>query len=152
MLTIHGREVREGLCQRGPMTNNEIGNAWALFVLGDLAEAWPRTRDYYAEGLIEATSATPEDDVGAFLNDLFAWMKTEGFIDVPTDTDGSAFDVSITSKGLDAIGRKMNVGRSQVGATLKRIAGGGASEVGRSAIAETMGLLIGAAAKGLAGS
>lgn len=134
-------------------TNNEVGNAWTLYVLGQLSEAWPRRVDFNAMDLSTETGMAPvlDREVEETFDDLFRWLKSEGFIEYSQDGEGWVVDVNITTKAMDAIGHALPTAKNGAGAHLKKIAVGAGSTAGQAVIAETIGQVIGAAARSFAG-
>ncbi len=135
------------------MTNNEIGNAWMLHVFGQLSEAWPHGVDLSSDDLVTATGVGPdnEDAVTEMFDNLLAWLRDEGLVRFTQSTEGAAYDVQLTVKAMDLIGHTMPTDNGPAGAQLKTIAADVGTTAGRAAIAETVGQLIGAAARTFAG-
>jgi len=134
------------------LTNNEIGKTWTLYALGQLSEAWPRRLDFNGMDLSVQCGVGPDlGDEAELFDDLFLWLKNEGFVHFTQDSEGEAYGVHLTSKAMDAIGHAMPTDKGAVGTQLKTIAAGAGSTAGQAVIAETIGQLIGAAARGFAG-
>jgi hypothetical protein len=137
---------------KGEHTNNEVGEAWTLFVLGELADEWPRRVDFNAMDLETATGIGPRKDAEELFDDLFLWLRDQRLISFTQVADeGNAFDVSLTDRGFDAIGHSLGIEKRKTGSMLKKIAAGAATEAGRTTITETIGQLIGALVRGVAG-
>lgn len=135
------------------LSNNEIGKAWTLQVLAQLSDAWPRRVDFNALDLATKTEVGPEIDEEAeeLFDDLFRWLRNEGFVSFTQDGEGWVVDVQLTSRAMEAIGHALPTDKEAVGTQLKKIAAGAGSETGRAIIAETVGQFIGAAARGFTG-
>lgn len=133
-------------------TNNEIGEAWTLYILGQLAEEWPRRVDFNAMDLGTRTESSPLGDEEDLFDHLMEWLRDHGLIGFNQAIEGNAYDVWITDRGLGIIGHTLDIEKRQWGPKLKTLAKGAASETGRAAIAETVGLLIGATARGFSGA
>ena len=123
-------------------------------MLAQLSDAWPRRVDFNALDLGTKTEARPEveEEAEELFDDLFRWLRNEGFVTFIQDGEGWAVDVQITSKAMDAIGHAMPTDKGPVGTQLQKIAAGAGPETGRAIIAETVGQLIGAAARAFTGS
>lgn len=135
------------------LSNNDIGKTWTLHTLAQLSDVWPRRLDFNSLDLGTQTGVRPESEqeVEEVFDDLFRWLRHEGFVSFTQDGEGWAADVQLTSKAMEAIGHALPTDKGAVGKQLRAIAAGAGSEVGRAVIAETVGLFIGAAARGFAG-
>ncbi|MEC5292992.1 MULTISPECIES: hypothetical protein [unclassified Aurantimonas] len=135
------------------MTNNDIGKTWTLYALGQLSEAWPRRLDFNALDLGTETGVGTELDSESeeVFDDLFRWLMSEGFVHFKQGSEGAAYGVQLTTKAMDAIGHTLPTTKGAVGTQLKTIAAGAGSAAGQAIIAETIGQLIGAAARSFAG-
>ena len=135
-------------------TNNEIGRAWTLYVLGQLSDTWPRRVDFNAEDLVERTelgSDLEEDEANEMFDDLFRWLQSERFIAFNQAGEGWVVDVALTTKAMDAIGHAIPTDNGAAGTRLKKIVGGAGSTAGQAIISETIGQIIGAAARSFNG-
>ncbi len=136
--------------------DTEVGKAWTLYILGTLAEDWPRRVSFDANILIENTQVHPRgsSDVDETFYGLIDWLENEGLIRFDRKTLGDSWveDVQITAKAMDAIGHALPTAKGGAGAHLKSIAVGAGSEAGKAAIAETVGLVIGAAVRSFTGA
>lgn len=133
-------------------TNREIGEAWMAFILGELYEQWPRRCDISTEMAIEQTKVMPPVEADALFDDLTLFLENEGYIRISSSLEGVIYDASLTASGQALLGRPALKAGSTMGASLKNVAAGAAGEAGRAAISEVIGVMFGAAVKGIAGS
>lgn len=133
----------------------EVGKVWTLYILGQLAESWPRRVSFNAMDLSTKTGVEPvlEGDLDETFFGTLDWLRNEGLIRYQDNMlgDGWVEDVQITAKAMDAIGHALPTEKSGVGKHLKTIAAGAGSAAGQAVISETVGLFIGAAARGFTG-
>lgn len=130
------------------LSNAETGQAWAAFVLGELYELWPQRCNFDYLEVMTKTHVTCRYDQELVFDHLLLWMRDEGFIRFSQSLEASVLGVSLTQQGMSSLGQQSPLADSaSVGSALKKVAGGAASEAGRAAISEVMGLVIGNAAK-----
>jgi hypothetical protein len=133
----------------------EVGKVWTLYILGQLAESWPRRVSFNAMDLSTKTGVEPmlESDLDETFFGTLDWLRNEGFVRYQDNMMGEGWveDVQITAKAMDAIGHALPTYKGQVGKHLKTIAAGAGSAAGQAAISETMGLVVGAAARAFLG-
>ena len=140
----------------GEPTNREIGQAWTAYMLGELYEEWPRQLDFNSLDLGTKTGIEPRKDPEEMFDHLVEWLRDNHLIRFKGwEGEGSVSGVSLTERGVAILGEDLGLQKEAtkepIGSVLKRVAKGAASEAGRAAIAETMGTLIGSAAKALGG-
>lgn len=133
----------------------EVGKVWTLYILGQLAEAWPKRVSFNAMDLSTKTGVEPvlDSDLDETFFGTFDWLRNEGFVRFQDNMLGEGWveDVQITAKAMDAIGHALPTDQGKVGKQLKSIAAGAGTAAGQAAISETMGLVVGAAARALLG-
>lgn len=86
-----------------------------------------------------------DEEAEELFDDLFRWLRNEGFVSFTQDGEGWVVDVQLTSRAMEAIGHALPTDKGAVGTQLKKIAAGAGSETGRAIIAETVSQFIGAA-------
>ncbi|MDO8984260.1 hypothetical protein [Cypionkella sp.] len=130
------------------VSNAETGQAWAAFILGELYEIWPQRCDFHYLEVMTKTHVTSKYDQELVFDHLLLWMRDEGFIRFNQSFEANVMGVSLTQQGMNILGQVSPLADSpSVGSALKKVAGGAASEAGRTAISQIMGLVIGSAAK-----
>jgi hypothetical protein len=126
-------------------SNNEVGQIWTAYIVGELYELWPRRRDFNSMDVSVATGDEPREDPEEFFDDLIMWMKDNNLVRFGQATEGCAFGVALTEKGFDVLGRHAPGIDRPLGTKLKEAATGAGKDAGRAVIASLVGAMVGGA-------
>lgn len=123
-------------------SNGEIGKVWTAYILGELFEAWPRRCDFNAMDIGVATGEEPRSDPEEFFNHLLDWLRDNGFVRLGESIDGAVYDVALTEKGCNVLGRTVPGTERTLGAKLKEVASGAGKDAGRAVVSSLISTLL----------